>query len=131
MSMPRPTSWGIPSPAALAWYESGVLTGIEMGRRQVEDEETARWENMREHLRARLNQPSFTELCERRARHAEDAGHHESAAHHRARAARQRQILTTNGVVPLRTSNGPVYPADWPQDERHPAESVRRTDSAA
>jgi hypothetical protein len=104
MSTARPTSWGIPSPAALAWYESGIVHGIEMGRRQVEDEETARWEHMREHLRARANQPSFTELCERRARLAEAAGHHDSAAHHRARAARQRQILTDNGVWILPTT---------------------------
>lgn len=131
MSTPRPTSWGIPSPADLAWYESGVLTGIEMGRRQVEDEETARWEHMRAHLRARLNQPTFTELCERRARLDEDAGHHASAARERARAARQRQILTANGVWPIHTGAGPVYPPDWPDVERYPVQPAHRTGSAA
>lgn len=125
-----------------AWkegYDAGHAAGIEAGRRQLDaeleavaDAHSARW---RADLQASANRPAYDELCDRRAannderaREAKSAdvqrGLAEGAAVERARAARQRWILRQNGVVPLHTAVGHVYPANWPESERYCAHAV-------
>lgn len=62
---------------ALEYYAAGVEHGIELGRRQYLDEDTAAWANMREVIRAAAATPTYDVLAERR-------GQHERARAHRA-----------------------------------------------
>ncbi|WP_369370124.1 hypothetical protein AB1046_15070 [Promicromonospora sp. Populi] len=125
-----------------AWkqgYDAGHTDGIQAGRRQLDaeleaaaDAHSARW---RADLQASANRPAYDELCDRRAasdderaREAKSAavqrGLAEGAVVERARAARQRQILRRNGVVPMHTATGHVYPPNWPESERYCAHAV-------
>jgi len=70
---------------AEAYYEAGVVAGIEMGRRQVEAEEEARWAWMREHIRSIASTPDYATLADRRGQHQ--------------RAQRQRDLLQQRGIV--------------------------------
>lgn len=110
-----------------AWkegYDAGHAAGIEAARRQAEVAEAAYWEQFRADLQASSNRPAFDELCDRRAAMADEHGHAEAAAVHRARAARQRWLLRANGVVPMHTATGHVYPAGWPESERYCVHAV-------
>ncbi|MFJ3403454.1 hypothetical protein [Promicromonospora sp. NPDC090134] len=110
-----------------AWtegYDAGHAAGIEAARRQAEAAEAAYWEQYRADLRASANRRAFDELCDRRAAMADEHGHAEAAAVERARAARQRWLLRANGVVPMHTATGHVYPANWPESERYCAHAV-------
>ncbi|WP_125772972.1 hypothetical protein [Antribacter gilvus] len=90
------------TPAELAAYESGLMHGIDLGRRQVEEEDAARWAELRR--MTRQIGTSYSELCERRARTAQERGHHDTAAVERARAALQDAIARRNGLSPLHTA---------------------------
>ena len=72
-------------PDAMDWYESGVLHGIEIGRRQV----VAEWHAVRADggrvARLLAASPSYAELCERRGQPD--------------RAAAQRRILAERGIA--------------------------------
>jgi hypothetical protein len=114
-----------------AWskgYDAGHAAGIEAARRQLDAEAEAAAvadaHSARVHADLRNNRPAYDELCDRRAATADEHGHHESAAVERARAARQRWLLRRNGVVPMHTATGHVYPADWPESERYCAHAV-------
>ncbi|MGW2093370.1 hypothetical protein [Promicromonospora sukumoe] len=110
-----------------AWkeaYDAGHAAGIEAARRQAEADELAHHERVRAELRASANRPAFDELSDRRAATADEHGHHETAAVERARAARQRWLLRANGVVPMHTATGHVYPANWPESERYCVHAV-------
>lgn len=112
-----------------AWkegYDAGHAAGIEAARRQLdaEAEAAADAHSARVHADLRQNRPAYDELCDRRAASADEHGYAESAAVERARAARQRQILRENGVVPMHTATGHVYPANWPEAERYCAHAV-------
>ena len=118
-------------------YDAGHAAGIEAWRRQYDAELDAAADAHSARVRADLaqNRVPYDELCDRRAandderaREAKSAavqrGLAEGAAVERARAARQRWILRQNGVVPLHTATGHVYPANWPQAERYCAHAV-------
>ncbi|MEV0891424.1 hypothetical protein [Promicromonospora sp. NPDC050262] len=112
-----------------AWtegYDAGHAAGIEAARRQLDAEAEAAADEHRSRVHADLRQdrPAFDELCDRRAATADEHGHHETAAVERARAARQRWLLRANGVVPMHTATGHVYPANWPESERYCAHAV-------
>jgi hypothetical protein len=112
-----------------AWkqgYDAGHAAGIEAARRQIdaEAEAAADAHSARVHADLRQNRLAYDELCDRRAAIADKHGHAESAAVERARAARQRWLLRANGVVPMHTAAGHVYPADWPESERYCAHAV-------
>lgn len=112
-----------------AWtegYDAGHAAGIEAARRQLDAEAAAAADahRARVHADLALNRPAFDELCDRRAAMADEHGHHEAAAAERARAARQRWLLRRNGVVPMHTATGHVYPANWPESERYCAHAV-------
>lgn len=78
------------TPGEMVAYESGLMHGIDIGRRQVEDEVTAEWARVREVVAQTVARPSFAELCERRGEHD--------------RADRARQTLTARGVMPRSTA---------------------------
>ncbi|WP_369370759.1 hypothetical protein AB1046_18505 [Promicromonospora sp. Populi] len=123
-----------------AWkegYDAGHADGIEAARRQLDVEAEAAADAHSARVRADLaqNRLPYDELCNRRAandderaREAKSAavqrGLAEGAAVERARAARQRQILRQNGAWPMHTAIGHVYPANWPESERHCAHAV-------
>lgn len=123
-----------------AWkqgYDAGRADGIEVGRRQYDAELEAAADAHSARVRADLaqNRVPYDELCDRRAandderaREAKSAdvqrGLAEGAAVERARAARQRWILRQNGVWPMHTAVGHVYPASWPESERYCAHAV-------
>ena len=112
-----------------AWkegYDAGHAAGIEAGRRPYDAELDAAADAHSARVRADLaqNRPAYDELCDRRAVMADEHGHAEGAAVERARAARQRWLLRQNGVVPLHTATGHVYPANWPESERYCAHAV-------
>lgn len=114
-----------------AWkegYDAGHAAGIEEARRQIDSEAEAAADEHHERvgaeLRRRTNSPAFDELCDQRAATADERGHAEAAAVERARAARQRWLLRRNGVVPMHTAIGHVYPANWPESERYCAHAV-------
>ncbi|GAB3172382.1 hypothetical protein GCM10027059_41990 [Myceligenerans halotolerans] len=81
-------------------YDAGHADGIAAGRRQVEAELAARWAGYRAELLARAGQPSYADLCDRRARLAAQAGHHDTAAIERARAARARSRQDAMDAMP-------------------------------
>lgn len=107
-------------------YDAGHAAGIEAARRQADTEAEAAADahSARVHADLRQNRPAFDELCDRRAAMADEHGHAETAAVERARAARQRWLLRQNGVVPMHTATGHVYPANWPESERYCAHAV-------
>jgi len=112
-----------------AWkegYDAGHAAGLEAARRQLDAEAEVAADAHSARVRADLSQNriAYDELCDRRAATAAEHGHAESAAVERARAARQRWILRQNGVVPLHTATGHVYPASWPEAERYCAHAV-------
>lgn len=112
-----------------AWsegYDAGHAAGIEAARRQLDAEAEAAADAHSAWVRAELrqNRPAYAELCDIRAAMADEHGHHEDAAVERARAARQRWILRRNGVWPMHTATGHVYPPDWPESERYCAHAV-------
>ena len=49
-----------------AGYYAGVLDGIPMGRRQVEDEAEASWQRMAASIRVVASHEPYSALCERR-----------------------------------------------------------------
>lgn len=69
----------------IAWYEAGVVHGIEMGRRQVEEEWRDTMEVSAAIARMIAGATPFAELCEQR-------GEPE-------RAAAQRQLLRERGIA--------------------------------
>ncbi|HLS13156.1 MAG TPA: hypothetical protein VK095_01440 [Beutenbergiaceae bacterium] len=70
---------------ATAYYESGVLAGIQIGRAQVETEQAALWAEVAQHVRSLAKVPAFDVLAERR-------GEPE-------RAAAQRRVLADRGIA--------------------------------
>ena len=112
-----------------AWkegYDAGHADGMTDARRQLDAgaEIAADAHSARVRADLRENRPAYDELCDRRAATADEHGHAEGAAVERARAARQRWILRQNGVVPMHTATGHVYPANWPESERYCAHAV-------
>lgn len=112
-----------------AWtegYDAGHAAGIAAARRQADAEAELAADEHAARVRADLaqNRPAYDVLCDRRAAMADEQGHAESAAVHRGRAARQRWLLRANGVVPMHTATGHVYPANWPESERYCAHAV-------
>lgn len=70
---------------ALAYYEAGVVTGVQMGRQQAEDEHRGLSEVSAAIARQVADLGPFADLCDRR-------GEPE-------RAARQRALLAARGVT--------------------------------
>lgn len=69
----------------LAYYESGVTAGIEIGRRQVQEEIAAEWALIKAvSIPAALREP-YDVLSDRRGQHA--------------RAAAHRRLMAERGVV--------------------------------
>jgi hypothetical protein len=73
------------TPSELALYQSGVEAGIEIGRRQVEDENRESHETAARVARMVAETVPFEELCRRRGEER--------------RAEHQRRILQARGVV--------------------------------
>ena len=69
---------------ALAYYESGVLAGIGIGRQQAEDEHRGLWEVSAAIARQVAQNGSYSDLAERRGQPE--------------RAVRQRSLLAARGV---------------------------------
>lgn len=109
-----------------AGYDAGHAAALATVARQADARALADAQAHRDriHAEVRANRPAFDELCDRRATAADQAGHAETAAVERARAARQRWLLRANGVVPMHTATGHVYPAHWPDSERYCAHAV-------
>lgn len=76
--------WRVPG-EALAWYQSGLDHGIDLGRRQVEAELAAAYAPVREHVARLIKTNSYVELCVRRGEPA--------------RAARARETSRRLGVT--------------------------------
>ncbi|NNU28460.1 hypothetical protein [Isoptericola sediminis] len=67
------------------WYQAGLAHGIELGRRQVEDEQAVIWAVCAQTARTHAERPSYAQRCDM-------AGEHD-------RAERARRRLAENGVT--------------------------------